>query len=87
MISQLKLSLIFAAMGFGCLVASSSFAKQSPQMEVRKSEQYDPKKFAASKPAVGTEAPDLKLKTLEGETVSLSSYRGKNVVVIKAGYT
>ena len=56
-------------------------------MEIRDSEEYAAKKFAESKPAVGTKAPDLKLKSLEGETVSLSSYQGKNVVVIKAGYT
>ena len=62
-----------------------SFAGQ--QMEVRQSELYDKEKFEKSKPAIGTPVPAIKLKTLEGQDVSLSSYRGKNIVVIKAGYT
>ena len=56
-------------------------------MEIRKSEQFDAEAFANSKPAVDEVAPDLQLQTLSGKTVSLSSYRGKNIVVVKAGYT
>ena len=66
--------------------AKCSFAKQA-QMEIRKSEEFDPIAFAESKPAVGEMAPDLQLQTLDGETVSLSSFRGKNIVIVKAGYT
>ena len=57
------------------------------QMELREKESYDEKLFAASKPAVGSSAPDMTLKTLDGKSVKLSSFKGKNIVVIKAGYT
>ena len=57
------------------------------QMEIRQPEQYDKNQFEKSKPAVGELAPDIKLKTLDGNAVQLSKYQGKNVVVIKAGYT
>jgi len=69
----------------GVVSFGGSFAAQ--QMEIRRSEQYDQDQFEKSKPAIGTLAPDIKLKTLDGKAVSLSSYRGKNIVVIKAGYT
>jgi len=85
----MKLNISFfycvAAVVFFC-DATCSFAKQA-QMEIRESEQFDPIAFAESKPAVGEMAPDLQLQTLDGKTVSLSSFRGKNIVVVKAGYT
>ena len=56
-------------------------------MEMRTAEQFDAEQFANAKPAVGEKAPELTLKTLDGETVKLADYLGKNVVVIKAGYT
>ena len=61
-------------------------AKQA-QMEIRKSEEYDAQVFNKSKPAVGEVAPDLLLHSLDGKEVALSSFRGKNIVVVKAGYT
>ena len=61
-------------------------AKQA-QMEIRKSEEYDAAVFNKSKPAVGEVAPDLLLHSLDGKEVALSSFRGKNIVVVKAGYT
>jgi len=60
---------------------------QHPQMELRENEEYDAAQFAASKPAVGEVAPALNLKTLDGKMVSLKDYLGKNIVVIKSGYT
>ena len=83
-------SFIWHAIAFSTffLTPSITYAVPTPQqMEVRKSEEYHPEKFKKSKPAVGTLAPNMELKTLGGETVSLDSYRGKNIVVIKAGYT
>ena len=73
---------------FEC-VQKSAFANPLPpqQMELRESESYDAKAFAASKPAVGSSAPDMELKTLDGTPIKLSSFKGKNIVVIKAGYT
>ena len=68
------------------LVSMSSFAF-AQQMELRENEKYNAAAFEKSKPAVGESAPDMVLKTLEGKEVSLDSYRGKNIVVIKAGYT
>jgi len=56
-------------------------------MELRENEKYDVEAFEKSKPAVGELAPNMELKTLAGKSVSLDSYRGKNIVVIKAGYT
>jgi len=69
------------------LVTATSASAVAQQMELRENEQYNAEKFAKSKPAVGEHAPDLELKTLDGKTVSLDSYRGKSLVVIKSGYT
>ncbi len=57
------------------------------QMEKREDELYRLNMFMVSYPAVGQMAPDLEIKNMEGETVSLSDYRGKNLVLIKGGYT
>lgn len=57
------------------------------QMELREREEYNEDNFKKSSPAVGSLAPNMKLKTIDGKTVTLDSYRGKNIVVIKAGYT
>ena len=74
---------------FALLVAPSiaSAAPLPQQMELRKMEEYNEANFRKSKPEVGSIAPNMELKTLDGKTVSLKSYRGKNIVVIKAGYT
>ena len=77
---------IFATLACVHLQQSTAGPYQQ-QMEIRKSEEFNEKVFQNSQPAVGTQAPDVELKTLEGETVKLSSYRDKNIVVIKAGYT
>jgi cytochrome oxidase Cu insertion factor (SCO1/SenC/PrrC family) len=85
--TQIK-NLLLIAIAFGgvaCIAASASTPVQ--QMEIRLSEEYQKKQFAKSKPAIGDQAPELELKTLEGEPVQLSSFRGKKIVVVKAGYT
>lgn len=70
------------------LAPSIAYAAPVPQqMELRQFEEYSGENFKKSKPAVGSLAPNMELKTLDGKTVSLDSYRGKNIVVIKAGYT
>ena len=38
-------------------------------------------KYAVDLPKAGSEAPDFKLKTMEGKTLSLSQYRGKYCVL------
>ncbi len=77
----------FAVFTFFLMPSLTSAAPAPQQMELRASEEYDEETFKKSKPAVGSLAPDMQLKTLDGKTVSLDSYRGKNIVVIKAGYT
>jgi hypothetical protein len=57
------------------------------QMEKRAEELYDPVQFRAAAPAVGTMAPDLVLTGLDGTKRTLSSWRGRVVVVVKAGFT
>jgi len=57
------------------------------QMEKRAEELYDREQFRAAAPAVGTMAPDLVLTGLDGTKRTLSSWRGRVVVVIKAGFT
>ena len=81
--------MILKAFLFYCasLLSTSVCIAQNPQMELRENEEYDSEQFRNSKPAVGTSAPELKLQTLDGNTVSLSDYRGKRIVVIKSGYT
>ena len=74
----------FMAMLVACLLSASGSGQQ---MEMRNAEEFGAAQFALSKPAVGEKAPALELQTLDGETVKLSAYRGKTVVVIKAGYT
>ena len=73
-------------LGIG-LTTVSFGSPQNPQMELRSAEEYAKKKFSASKPAVGEKAPNLDLRTLNGELVSLSDFLGKRIVVIKSGYT
>lgn len=68
-----------------CCTTSTLLA--APQMELREHHRYDAEKFNAMKPAVGEFAPNIELKSLNGETVSLDSFTGKTIVVIKAGYT
>ena len=82
------LSVAFLSIGFPIANANGSpWSLLAQQMEIRQSEQYDKNQFEKSKPALGELAPDIQLKTLDGKAVQLSKYQGKNVVVIKAGYT
>lgn len=57
------------------------------QMEKRADELYDRAQFRAAAPADGTMAPELVLTDLDGRLHALSAWRGRVVVVIKAGFT
>ena len=57
------------------------------QMEKRDAELYDRERFLAAEPAVGRDAPDLVLTDLDGRPQALSAWRGRVVVLIKAGFT
>lgn len=57
------------------------------QMEKRSQELYDPAQFRRAQPAVGDMAPDLVLTDLDGKPHSLAQWRGRIVVVVKAGFT
>ena len=69
------------------LLAAALGAAATAQMEKRDGELYDRQRFLAAAPAVGTAAPDLVLTDLEGKRHALSDYRGRVVVLIKAGFT
>lgn len=57
------------------------------QMEKRDAALYDRQRFLAEAPAVASEAPDLVLTDLDGRVHALSAWRGRVVVMIKAGFT
>lgn len=57
------------------------------QMGLRENDLFAPHRFAKVGPAIGSLAPELELTDLEGKKVSLKSYRGKVVVLVKGGYT
>jgi hypothetical protein len=70
------------------LVASALLPAVAPaQMEKREDELYARKQFLAAEPAVDSLAPDIVLTDLDGRLQALSSYRGRVVVLIKAGFT
>jgi hypothetical protein len=57
------------------------------QMEKRWTGQYDGEAFARAAPAVGTPAPDLVLRDLDGRPWSLHQLLGSTVVLVKGSYT
>ena len=57
------------------------------QMGLRENELFSPRAFASAGPAIGSVAPKLDLTDLAGKPVTLDSYRGKVVVLVKGGYT
>ncbi|MCK5943830.1 MAG: hypothetical protein KAI24_17735 [Planctomycetes bacterium] len=57
------------------------------QMGKRWIDQYSGTIYAQSKPAVGAEAPDLRLWDLDGRPRSLHLERGRKVVLIAGSYT
>lgn len=73
--------------GFVVILGSVLATDAMAQMEKRKDEHYHRELFENSFPRVGEVAPELELVTLSGEKVRLSDYQGKQVVLIKGGYT
>ena len=57
------------------------------QMEMRAADLYDPRTFAAAAPAVGSDAPDLRLCDLEGRPRALQALLGRTVVLVKGSFT
>jgi peroxiredoxin len=60
--------------------------KDKEEMYSETSNQYNPeaesqKKYSSEKIVEGSMAPDFTLTTLDGQTVSLSDYRGKKVII------
>lgn len=70
-----------------CALVFATCSISSGQMEKRINSLFRHKMFVASKPTLGDQAPDLKLKTLDGEEVNLSAYLGKPLVIVKGSYT
>ncbi len=69
------------------LITFGVAAMSTAQMGLRENELFAPRKFANAGPAIGSPAPELDLKNLDGKSVTLKSYRGKVVVLVKGGYT
>lgn len=59
----------------------------SPQMGLRENDLFDSRAFATVGPEIGSVAPELDLTDLDGKAVTLKSYRGQTVVLVKGGYT
>ena len=57
------------------------------QMMKRQLNRYDPALFNRCAPALGTQAPELKLQDIYGTPWSLSQLRGRRLVLIGGGYT
>lgn len=57
------------------------------QMEMRQLDLYADSEFSKKAPAVGTEAPDLRLWDLQGRPRSLALERGRTIVLIGGAYT
>lgn len=71
---------LLAIFGFSVTTASA-------QMGLRRNDLFASKAFATVGPAIGSVAPKLDLKDLDGKSVTLESYRGQVVVLVKGGYT
>ena len=71
-----------------CFIAIPMLAKGTfAQMEKRENALYRQWRFEKSFPKVGQTAPQMEVRDLHGKTIHLSNYRGKTIVLIKAGYT
>lgn len=57
------------------------------QMGLRENDLFNSRAFETVGPAIGSLAPELELTDLDGNSVSLKSYRGQVVVLVKGGYT
>ncbi len=57
------------------------------QMGLRENDLFASHAFANVGPAVGSLVPELDLTDLDGNSVTLESYRGQVVVLVKGGYT
>ena len=68
-----------------CVLLLPQFA--FAQMEKRKDSLYHLHAFVSASPTIGEAAPELKVKTIDGEPVALSDYLGTNLIVIKGSYT
>ena len=74
--------LLVAVVATGLILSSAE-----AQMEIRGYGRYNADTFLRLAPHAGEKAPELNVRTLSGEQVSLEDYLGTNVVVIKDGYT
>lgn len=69
------------------IAAGFAVSKSSAQMGLRENELFSAHQFAKAGPAIGSLAPELDLTDLKGKRVTLDSYRGQTVVLVKGGYT
>lgn len=66
------------------LVLASTCAGQMMKREMHR---YDPVHYQRVTPALGTQAPELRLHDIYGTPISLSQLRGRRLVLIGGGYT
>ena len=71
---------ILTTFGFAATMATA-------QMGLRENDLFASQAFATVGPAVGSLAPELDLTDLDGNPVTLESYRGQVVVLVKGGFT
>ena len=70
------------------LAFTPSLANQAEaQMEKRSHRLFLLEAFVFSSPSPGKPAPDMLLKTLDGEDCCLSDYFGQPLVIVKGSYT
>ena len=83
----LRIKILALLVTFAAVFTASVSSADAQQMEKRHTQLYRQQEFERSFPAVGQQAPDIELKTIDGQSVSLSAYLGKPLVLIKGSYT
>jgi peroxiredoxin len=72
---------MFKRLGLSLLVIMF-LATTTVGQQVKKAQNKDPQDAEASKPKVGDQAPDWELMGSDGKKYKLSSYKGKQAVVV-----
>ena len=78
------LMVLIAVLTVSSVAVPSAVAQQ---MEKRHTQLYRQQAFENSFPKIGQQAPDIQLKTIDGQPAQISAYLGKPLVLIKGSYT
>ncbi|MDB4777995.1 peroxiredoxin family protein [bacterium] len=71
---------VLTTLGFAATTATA-------QMGLRENDLFASRAFDNVGPAIGSLVPELDLTDLDGNPVTLESYRGQVVVLVKGGFT